>query len=291
MFKASSIRELLIRRSSIERFIDVRCKREDRQEIWQFFLENSNIGLAIAKNFEKSNQSKKEMFIDTMAKPTLNIIFAGRKGGGKTALAYWIAEELYNNYNKNTCILFPINFNPNNLPHYFYPANHEDEIDNEDFCIFDEAQIRINARKSSTNMNVNFTQFLTIQRHHGISMFMVQQDLEMSDVNEFRLADGFIFKPSGITQLKEKMAKGNVILKFLEFLRPLNNKETLYISSDLQKIILFENPLATFWNDELSTPSKNVSLTELREKEKAQRTKKPKPKRETEEEILKKEYG
>ena len=118
-------------------------------------------------------------------------------------------------------------------------------------------------------MNVEFSQFLTIQRHHGVSMFMVQQDIEMSDLNEFRLADGFIFKPSGLTQLNEKLNRGNVMLQFLNFLRPLSNKETLYMSSDLQTIILFENPLASFWSTELSTPTSKISLTDIRAEDKA----------------------
>lgn len=315
MFSFSALRELMLRRNSVQRFIDSRCRLEDIKEIWSFFYKNPHVGLAVAKNFEMTNLTKKEKFIKIMSKPTLNVIFTGFKGSGKTGLAYWIAEELNKEpYNKKTCILYPINFTPSIMPWYFYPADNEEKISIGDYCIFDEAQIRINSRRSTTKLNVNFSQFLTIQRHKGISMLMIQQDIEMSDLNEFRLADGFIFKPSGITQLREKMNKGNVMMKFLNFLRPLSNKETLYMSSDLQTIILFENPLPSFWSDELSTPTKNISLSQLRTREDIKRTnqervqkakekaeitgnpykppkKKTLPKRETETEILEKEYG
>lgn len=269
MFKTSALRELFLRRNSVQRFIDQRCRMEDMKEIWLFFYENPHIGLAVSKNFELTNMAKQKRFIQLMSRPILNVIFTGFKGSGKTGLSYWIAEELNKEpYNKRTCILYPINFDPSILPYYFYPAESEEEIEIGDYAIFDEAQLRINSRRSNTKMNVNFTSWLTVQRHKGISMLMIQQDISMADKNEFRLADGFIFKPSGITQLREKMSRGNALMKFLEFLRPLSNKETLYISSDLQLILLFENPLPSFWSDELSTPSKKINLAEMRDQKK-----------------------
>lgn len=268
MFNRSALRELTLRRSSVQRFIDSRCRLEDVREIWTFFIENPHIGLAVAKNYEMSNIKKRNRFLELMSKPTLNVIFAGRKGSGKTGLAFWIAEELKKEYDKNACIVYPINFNPNILPYYFYPANNEDEIEVGDFAIFDEAQMKISGRRSTSKVNLNFSSFLTIQRHKGISLLMIQQDINMSDLNEYRLADGYIFKPSGIAQLKETTNKGNVLMKFLDFLRPLNNRETLYINSDLSTILLFENPLPTFWTEELSTPTKEVNLTDLRNSKK-----------------------
>lgn len=291
MFKASAFRELALRRGSVQRFIDTRCRLEDVKEIWQFFFDNPHIGLAVAKNFEMSNIAKKRKFIALMAKPTLSVIFAGFKGSGKTALAYWISEELFMGYGKKTCILYPINFTPDILPHYFYPAENEEQIEVGDYAIFDEAQLRLSSRRSNTKMNVNFSGFLTIQRHKGISLLMVQQNIKMADINEFRLADNYIFKPSGVTQLKEEMSKGNTIMKFLDFLRPLNQTETLFMSSDMQTILLFENPLPSFWSDELSTPTKNINMAEMREKIKAKASGKKTPKRETESQILAKEYG
>lgn len=291
MFGASSKREMLLYRGSIERFIDTRCRLEDRKEIWKFFWDNPHIGLAVAKNYQMSNESKQNKFIELMAKPTLKVIFAGRKGSGKTALSFWIAERLHNEFDMNTCVLYPLNFRPDKLPFYFYGADHEDKIEFGDFCIMDEAQIRISSRSSNTNINKNFSQFLSIQRHKGISMFMIQQDIAMSDVNEMRLADSFIFKPSGITNIRETVNRGNALLQFLQFLRPIDNKETLFISSDHQTIILFENPLASFWSDELSTPTKDMNMTKMRDDFKAKMSGKKAPKRETEAEILKKEYG
>lgn len=266
MFRQSMIREMVLRRNSIQRFIDTRCRFEDSAEIWKFFYVHPEIGLAVARNFEMGNSDKRNKFIRLLSEPKLNVIFTGFKGSGKTALAYWIAEELNKQYDKKCCLLYPISFNPDALPWYFYPAEDEDSIQNDDFCIFDEAQIRISSRRAVSKINVDFSAFLTIQRHKNVSLLVIQQDIEMADVNEFRLADGFIFKPSGMTQLRDKMTKGNAIMKFLEFLRPLSPKETLYISSDLQTILLFENPMASFWNQEISKVTKDVRLEDLRNK-------------------------
>lgn len=268
MFRASALREMVLRRSSIQRFIDSRCMLEDTREIWTFFWENPHIGLAVATNYEKSNGMKRKRFLEILSKPTLNIIFTGKKGGGKTVLSYWSAEELHNIYGKNTCILYPINYRPELLPYYFYPADIDDEICQGDFCIFDEAQLIISARRSTSNVNLGFSDFLTLQRQKDVSMIMVQQDINMSDLNEFRMADGFIFKPSGLVQLQEKMNKGDTLMKFLNFLKPLSNKETLFISSDLSEILLFENPMPTFWSEELSKPSKDITMEKLRSRRK-----------------------
>lgn len=293
MFKASALRELMLRRNSVQRFIDQRCRLEDSREIWKFFYENPHIGIAVARNFEMTDSAKRKKFLYLMSLPKLHVVFAGFKGSGKTALAYWIAEELNSALygSKKTCILYPISFNPEELPWYFYPAENDEEIDNGDYCIFDEAQLRINSRRSQAKINVDFTSFLTIQRHHNISMLVIQQDIAMSDFNTFRMADGFIFKPSGAIQLGESMSKKNVLMKFLEFLKPMSNRETLYISSDLQTIILFENPLASFWTEKISTPTAHVSMTDIRDQTVQGQKVRAKYKRETAKEILKKEYG
>jgi DNA polymerase III delta prime subunit len=259
MFKTSATRELILRRGSVQRFIDSRCKFEDSKEIWDFFFENPLIALAVARNYDLSNAQKVRKFIDKIAEPKLHVIFAGSKGSGKTALAFWIAEEVHKKDNRRCCLLYPLKFNPDLLPWYFYPADDENNIGHDSFVIFDEAQITMNSRRAMSKTNVDFGKFLTIQRHKNISMLVIQQDIAMSDVNQFRLADNFIFKKAGTIQLEEH-DRGNSLNKFLKFLRPLSKKETLLISSDLNDIILFENPVASFWNETLSTMAVNLEI-------------------------------
>ena len=252
MFRTSSIYELLLRRTKIERFIDERCRREDYMDIWKLFYKQPALGLAVAKNYELGNKEKQDIFIEEMNKPKLNVVFGGFKGSGKTALAYWCAEELHKRYGTTTCVFKPIVWHPSILPNYFYQGEMEEDILKNVFVIYDEAQITMSSRRAMAKDHVSFSSFLTIQRHKNISAFIIQQSIEMTDINVYRLADSFIIKPLGMLQLKKEHSEKDAILQFLKFLRPLNVTETLYISADLTKILLFETPLPSFWSDKLS---------------------------------------
>ncbi len=253
-FKPSATRELHLYSNYIEKFIDERCDPRDRENIWDMFKEFPHVGLAVAKNYILSEEEKHMQFIDAMSKPKLHTIGGGIKGGGKTALAFWIAEQLWVIYGMKTCIFKPLDFNPSALPHYFSVAYDESEIPENTFVIYDETAITMNARRAMATEHVDFTAFLAIQRHRGNSMLTIQQLMALADKNIFRLSDDFIYKQLGMPQLESGEKSQDPFYMFIKFLKPIAVEDVLYFDSTMSTILFFKTPLASFWTDELSKP-------------------------------------
>jgi hypothetical protein len=248
-FKPSALRELELYSNYVDRFIDERCDPEDREAIWELFREFPHVGLAVAKNYTMSNDEKIEIFLEAMAKPKLHVIGGGIKGGGKTALSYYVAEELYKRYGKKTCIFKPLNFVPDAVPEYFSVAHDEAGIPAKAFVIYDEAAISMSARRAMKTEHVDFSAYLAVQRHRENSVIVIQQVMAMSDRNIFRLADDFIFKEVGMPQLESGEKGKDPFYLFLKFLKPLSVEENLYFDSAWKIILFFKTPLASFWEE------------------------------------------
>jgi len=256
MFRRRAERELELYWNYAQRFIDERCYREDMNDIWRFFFINPHIGLAVAKNYMISDLKKRNLIIQHMAEPKLSVIAAGVKGAGKTAFSFWAAEQIHEKHGLNVCLFRPLDFNPELLPKYFYFTWEREGIKPKSFIIYDEAAITLSSRRSMSKENIDFSNFLFIQRHSGNPALIIQQVITTTDINVFRMADWFIFKRIGSLQFERETKENDPLYQFLRFLKPLAKNEVLFISSGLDEIYFTTNPLPSFWSDELSTVGK-----------------------------------
>jgi len=262
MFKDRAERELELYWNFAQRFIDERCYREDMMAIWDFFFRNPHIGLAVAKNYMISDLKKRNLIVQHMAEPKLSVVAAGVKGAGKTVFSFWAAEQIHERYGLKVCLFRPLDYNPELLPNYFYFTWDREEIKPKSFIIYDEAAITLSARRSMSKDNIDFSNFLFIQRHSGNPALIIQQVITTTDINVFRMADYFIFKKIGTLQFEREYGESDPLYQFLRFLKPLAKNEVLFISSDLTEIYFTTNPLPSFWSEELSTPGKPLTSEE-----------------------------
>ena len=94
-------------------------------------------------------------------------------------------------------------------------------------------------------------------------MMTSQQVMAMSEINQLRLADNIIFKQvSTLMMEKDRTNRSDPMFIFLDFLKPLNVNETLFMTSDFTEVYLMKTGQATFWNDELSTPGRFMKEAE-----------------------------
>jgi len=264
VFKTYATYETILHDNYIQRFIDDRAHYEDSIDIWNLILEFPRVGLAITQNYRQTQDQKIASVLEMVAKPKLTVILGGVKGGGKTGLCYWLGEEIHKRYGKDVCLFRPLDYRPDLLPNYFYVAWDENEIKHNSFVIYDEAQIFMSSRRSMRQEHVDFSTFLSIQRHRGVSGIISQQVIAMTDVNVWRLADHIVVKPLGRIQWESesRRRKRDPLYMYIKLMQPLNRKETLFMDvAELNKIVFFENPLPSFWCDELSTPGKKIDTT------------------------------
>jgi len=263
MFRPAMIEKLNEYDIYINRFINERCVPIDEQAIWQYIYENPEIGIAVAENYRLTNEERIDELVNELTKHKLSAL-AGVKGSGKTAFMFFCAEEIYERIGIPTTIFRPLYVNTDLLPKYFSIAMTEPQIKRNTFTIYDEAQISLSSRRGMAEDHIKFSDFLTIQRQRDVSAIISQQVLAMVDVNVFRMADHFIFKRFSGVQMATEEQRKNPFNLFLNFIRPLNNKDVLFISDDFSKIIFLQTDLPSFWCDELSKPMAEINEEEAR---------------------------
>lgn len=262
MFNSSNLYEMAMNSNFVQKFIDERCMLEDTEELWRYFAGFPQVGNAIARNYMMLNSQRMSRVVELLAKPRLTLVGAGVKGGGKTVFSYWAGERIHAKTGMRVCLLNPLDFKEELLPKYFYEAFDVDEIEENSFVIADEAQIFWSSRRAVTKENVDFSSFLTVQRHTGNPMLVMQQVMAMTDLNAFRMADNFLFKSIGLLQMMRDRTRRDPFAMFLDFLRPLGTNETLFITADMSEIYFFNNPLPSFWDEKLSTPARRLTFEE-----------------------------
>jgi hypothetical protein len=235
--------------NDIIKFLDTRCGYADYQQLMRFFYEeNPEIGVAIVRNFKKSMSSRIDIMFENMSEPKLTVIYGGLKGSGKTCFAYWAAEEMKDRgMIKKVCLYRPLTFS-NKLPGYFYPAWEDNQILPESFVIYDEAQINISSRRSTSKQNIDFVPFLTLQRHRGFPAMIIQQSIHMTDINVRRLADILIFKEIGTFQFSKEHQRNDPLSQFLSFFRPTKSNQTTYMDVGFKDIFHLETGIPSFWD-------------------------------------------
>lgn len=260
-FYSSNLTDMMYYSNFVQRFIDERCRMEDNDDLWGYFTKHPDVGVAIANNFMLGNSERMEKVLEILKEPLLTVVVSGSKGSGKTAFSYWAGEEIHARYNMDVCAVNPLDFREDLLPPYFYDVYDVSDIRDNSFGISDETQLSASARRFMSKKNLELSDSLTVQRHIGIPLLVMQQVMEMTDKNVFRMADNFMFKKYGLVQtLQQRKNRHDPFFKFLEFLRPLEKDETLFMTADLQNIFFFRNPLASFWTEELSIPAKRFSF-------------------------------
>lgn len=192
------------------------------------------------------------IFIEQLATKSLIVLILGKRGSGKTALGFYLLEQLKGLTKRK---MFTVGF-PEPTP--FKNYNDIESVPPDSIVLIDEGSIKFDARRSLSETNVNMSNILKTARHNNISVIFITQNTADIEVRTLRLADIFLLKEPSLVQ--EYMER-SIIKRIYQFINPVfTNKDAdhnpfYYIFSDSLRG-LYRFSLPSFWNEKISKAHK-----------------------------------
>jgi len=260
----------LLYRNYIQRYLDERVDTTSHEVVWaKIALTNPHLGQAIIKSLMRSNDEKISEVVDRLAtRSTLGIIF-GKRRHGKTALFYWLAEQIHLKYPKKPLCIVGALPHINLLPKWFIPIVETSEAPSGAIVFFDEAALKLSSRRAMSKENVDETIEMAVSGHKDFSILYSTQTSALIDLNLIRMADVFFMKKLSMADMGADVQERRRMLRpshdYFNLMCPrgkeVNFRETLYLDDD-RNGFLFENDLPTFWSEEFSKPYRKMNVLE-----------------------------
>lgn len=196
-----------------------------------------------------------------LIKPSNTVLICGRRGSGKTALAFYLAEQLSNQLSPIICN-FPIE-KSYLLPESFYITTLEEALNYQDAIILcDEGTTLMPAGSKLDEMVKNFMA-LSRQRNQAI-IFIFHSSRDVGS-KILRGIDVILAKRPSRRQI-EQGSKDNWFKNFLteakqkfQEVGPDWRKYAYIDAEDVDERLFITNELPSFWSDELSVAWGSVS--------------------------------
>lgn len=175
------------------------------------------------------------------------VIILGKRGSGKTSLAFRILENV-NAMTDRKC--YALNF-PKNLPDWITHISTFEEAHNNSVVFVDESTLNIPAQQGKKKIKYLLS-LMAIARHKDVSLVFVNQHSSTMDLNVIRQADILVLKQPSLMQ---KETERPAIKKLLDkvdnkFNMECPEKHFFVISDDFEGMMQFEMP--SFWSTQIS---------------------------------------
>lgn len=194
------------------------------------------------------------------------IVILGKKGSGKSALAYRLLELL-----RWIAPIYVVGL-PSTAHKYlrdWIEVQPElEDVPPNSIILLDESYIQYHARSSMTSQAKELSQILNLSRQRGQTLIFVSQESRQIDRNILSAADVVIFKEPGLLQTKFDRAelRGIVIQANQAFQSIIGDrKKWSFVYTQEQGCIgLMENSTPSFWSEKLSRAFASAGVSKAR---------------------------
>jgi len=187
-------------------------------------------------------------------RPPSVVLIVGKRGSGKSALAYWLMEQF--KYSRAPYIVGAPSEARKLLPDWIGLVPSLEDLPTQSIAVMDEAYLYYHARQSTTERSTAMSQFLNLSRQRDQTLIFVSQEARQIDKNIVSAANVVIFKELGVLQLGfERSELRKLASKAQQALASIPGKKSRssYVdSSDTDFHGLLENDLPSFWKPSLS---------------------------------------
>jgi len=175
------------------------------------------------------------------------IIILGKRGSGKTSLAFRILENV-NAMTERKC--YALNF-PKTLPDWITHISTFEEAQNNSVVFVDESTLNIPAQQGKKKIRY-LLGLMAIARHKDVSLVFVNQHSSTMDLNVIRQADILVLKQPSLMQ---KETERPAIRKLLDkvdnkYRMECPERHFFVIADDFEGMMVFDMP--SFWSNEIS---------------------------------------
>ena len=183
------------------------------------------------------------------------VLILGKRGGGKSALGYYILELLHNAY--PTYIVGAPERVRNLLPDWMGIVPNLEMLPSNSVALVDESHLKYHARQSNTDVSVLMSKLLNLSRQKSQTIIFVSQEARQLDRNIVSSADVIIFKDLGILQVEfERRELNRIALQAKQAFDSLKGERRSWnyiYSPNIDFVGPLKNSLPSFWGSKLSS--------------------------------------
>lgn len=241
-------------------------QEKEKQEIIKKVLQNwANTGQATSQLVKKHEEvvepsttkqidiAKDHKWLKIIPHPSV-VIIIGRRGSGKSALAYWLLE-LYR-YRALSFVLGMPQQVRKLLPEWLGIINDPNDAPQGSTLLVDEAYLRFSARESQKLSNREISRIVNLSRQKRLTLIFVTQQASYIDKNLASALDVLVIKEPAPLQTKfERHEINEIVRTAAEKFRVVSGDRRVWSLVYSQAANFFDmlpNSLPSFWNDRLS---------------------------------------
>ena len=196
------------------------------------------------------------------------LIITGHRGEGKSALAWWLAEQLKTQYRKKGVALGIPEVAQKAMPKRIQHVDTVEQIDDlkPSIVVVDEASIVANARSAMKTANLLWLKLIAVCRHKGHLLSFITQHNRQLDVQIMMDADFVLMKRPTLLHLKFSRPEFREELQqaydLFNDMTELGSKKRVYVvdfHTGNKKMLPASMP--KWWNDKVSKSYSAVSLS------------------------------
>ena len=196
------------------------------------------------------------------------LIITGHRGEGKSALAWWLAEQLKTQYRKKVVALGIPEVAQKAMPKRIQHVDTVEQIDDlkPSIVVVDEASIVANARSAMKTANLLWLKLIAVCRHKGHLLIFINQHNRQLDVQIMMDADFVLMKRPTLLHLKFSRPEFREELQqaydLFNDMTELGSKKRVYVvdlHTGNKKMLPASMPM--WWNDKVSKSYSAVSLS------------------------------
>jgi hypothetical protein len=198
---------------------------------------------------------KKFRFREAFPSPGV-IVVMGERGSGKTSLGMWVMEELHRTKEMGGAVFKAPNAMRKLLPDWVETPTKLSRLPRDSVVVIDEAQGVANARRSSTNENLDLAQCVALSRQRNQLIILISHHSKKLDMLDVMDANRIIWRQptAGQVMFERKEIQPfsqRALRKFSE--RKGSARRVAYVM-DFQSLTFgfTEAKMPSFWSDGLS---------------------------------------
>jgi len=194
------------------------------------------------------------------------IVILGKRGSGKSALAYRLLEHM--RWVSRIFIVGLPSSAHKNLPNWIEVQPELEDVPPDSVVLVDESYIQYSARSSMTSQAKELSQILNLSRQRGQTLVFVSQESRQIDRNILSAANVVIFKEPSLFQAKlDRHELLDLVTQATQAFQSItaNRKKWSFVFTHERGCVgLIENSPPSFWSEKLSCAFASEKICKVR---------------------------
>ena len=194
------------------------------------------------------------------------IVVLGHRGMGKSALAWWLLENLHTRRRLKTVVVGMPKSKRGLVPDWVEHVDTINKLPEGAIILLDEAALRFSSRRSQTDVNLVISGLVALSRQRKQIILLVCHTARMLDIELIFDSDLVVYKLPSVAHVKfERKETAEYTLKARQALLKLKSPRSWAYVIDFHqgREGLLKNRLPSFWSEGLSNVWAGLDVAQL----------------------------